>query len=135
MIVPRRATGAVGARQLVTGALAGTVAAALRLQGRTVTPLDTTGANDKRALRASVARDLALPAWFGHNWDALVDALRDAPALGAGVCVVWCGAGDLATGDPDAFATAVEIVHDAAVARGALVLVVTPVALAGIAPL
>lgn len=135
MIVPRRGARAVGARQLVTGALPGTVAAALRSQGRHVTVLDSTGARDKAALLDGVARDLALPEWFGRNWDALVDVLRDAPALAAGACVVWRGAGELAATDPDAFATAIEIVHDAAVARGALVLVVTPVALAGIAPL
>lgn len=135
MIVPRRATGAVGVRQLVTGALAGTVVAALRSQGRTVSTLDTSGVGGKAALLDRVARDLALPAWFGRNWDALVDALRDAPALGAGACVVWCGAGDLAARDPDAFATAIEIAHEAAVARGALVLVVTPVVLTAIAPL
>lgn len=135
MIVPRRGASAVGARQLVTGALAGTVAATLRAQGRTVTVLDSTGARDKAALLDGVARDLALPEWFGRNWDALVDALRDAPAFGAGACVVWCGVGELATTDPDALATAIEIVHDAAVARGALVVVVTTVALAGLAPL
>lgn len=36
---------------------------------------------DKPAVMASFQRGLGLPDWFGHNLDALVDALRD---LGAG---------------------------------------------------
>lgn len=33
---------------------------------------------DKRALLSELAAALDLPAWFGHNWDALVDCLGDA---------------------------------------------------------
>ena len=40
-------------------------------------------ANDKRALLGALARALKFPAYFGMNWDALEDSLRDlSPARG-----------------------------------------------------
>lgn len=35
------------------------------------------GAGTKKALLARVAEALAFPSWFGGNWDALEDALKD----------------------------------------------------------
>jgi RNAse (barnase) inhibitor barstar len=32
---------------------------------------------DKRSVLEGFADSLGLPDWFGHNWDALVDALRE----------------------------------------------------------
>lgn len=38
---------------------------------------DLAGCRDKAALLQRLAVSLALPADFGHNWDALADCLRD----------------------------------------------------------
>ena len=35
------------------------------------------GCHDKAALMQRFAHALAFPDWFGHNWDALADALAD----------------------------------------------------------
>jgi hypothetical protein len=48
--------------------------------GRIVVVLDLDGVTDKEGLMDRCARDLALPEWFGRNWDALADCLAD-PAL------------------------------------------------------
>ncbi len=39
--------------------------------------VDLSAATDKAGLLAALARDMALPDWFGHNWDALADCLAD----------------------------------------------------------
>ncbi len=39
--------------------------------------LDLDGVRDEPTFLDRCARDLALPEWFGHNWDALDDCLRD----------------------------------------------------------
>ncbi|WP_405852542.1 barstar family protein [Streptomyces sp. NBC_00090] len=41
--------------------------------------LDLAGVTDKAALMDRCAVALALPAWFGRNWDALADCLTDLP--------------------------------------------------------
>mgnify|MGYP003296609880 CR=1 FL=1 len=38
------------------------------------------GGDDKAGVLDAFATGLELPGWFGHNWDALVDALRDLDA-------------------------------------------------------
>jgi RNAse (barnase) inhibitor barstar len=123
-----------GARQLVTAELAGTVTATLEAHGWHTWTLDTSDTPDKAAFLRAAAVAFALPEWFGHNWDALVDALR---AVRADTCaaVVWRGAASLAAHDPDAFTTAVEILRDAADANALVVLLVTPTPLPGVAPL
>ncbi|WP_419249171.1 barstar family protein [Streptomyces luteogriseus] len=45
--------------------------------GRIVAVLDLGGVTDKAGLMDRCARDLALPDWFGRNWDALADCLAD----------------------------------------------------------
>ncbi len=41
-------------------------------------------------LFAQFAAGLRFPGWFGHNWDAFADCLRDLSWLpGAGVAVLW----------------------------------------------
>ncbi|GGW50882.1 hypothetical protein GCM10010503_29880 [Streptomyces lucensis JCM 4490] len=47
------------------------------LAGRVVVALDLDGVTDKAGLMDRVARALALPDWFGRNWDALADSLGD----------------------------------------------------------
>ncbi|MFC9931090.1 barstar family protein [Streptomyces sp. NPDC127190] len=39
--------------------------------------LDLDGVTDKAGLMDRAARALALPDWFGRNWDALADSLGD----------------------------------------------------------
>jgi hypothetical protein len=46
------------------------------------------GTRGKRELLALLARQLVFPAWFGHNWDALSDCLRDFHWLADGQRVV-----------------------------------------------
>ncbi|MFH8370679.1 barstar family protein [Streptomyces sp. NPDC018031] len=41
------------------------------------------GVSDKTGFLDRCARDLQLPDWFGHNWDALADALTDLTWWGA----------------------------------------------------
>lgn len=44
--------------------------------------VDLARAKDKATLFAEIDRALALPAHFGHNWDALADVLEDRDWLG-----------------------------------------------------
>ncbi|QKW05463.1 barstar family protein [Streptomyces sp. NA04227] len=57
---------------------------ALAAAGWTVAELDLHGVRDKAALMDRCAEALALPDWFGRNWDALADSLTDSPALSGG---------------------------------------------------
>ncbi len=50
---------------------------AVRATGWTSSVLDLTGVTDKAALLDRCTRALDLPAWFGGNWDALADCLKD----------------------------------------------------------
>ncbi|MFB7236376.1 barstar family protein [Streptomyces sp. NPDC056534] len=74
--------------------------------------LDLTGVTDKAALMDRCAAVLALPEWFGRNWDALADCLTDLPGP---VTLVVTGWREYATAHPrewrtaqDVFATAVD---------------------------
>ncbi|MFE3071129.1 barstar family protein [Streptomyces sp. NPDC059247] len=51
--------------------------------------LDLTGVTDKAALMDRCAAALALPEWFGRNWDALADCLTDLPEPVALVVTGW----------------------------------------------
>ena len=90
-----------------SGALPGTLAAAARPRGLAAWVLDTAGAPSKAAFLDRCAHALALPAWFGRNWDALTDALRDlrAPA-GTGALVLWVHAGAL---EPEVLDVALDV--------------------------
>jgi Barstar (barnase inhibitor) len=65
---------------------------------------------DKESLLREIAAALEFPEWFGHNWDALADCLREASAAavaagGKGVCLVWTRA------DLLAFASTADVAH------------------------
>lgn len=53
------------------------VAAVARNLGYPWLTVDLAPVRDKATLLAALARTLAFPAWFGHNWDALADCLGD----------------------------------------------------------
>lgn len=77
--------------------------------------LDAAAAADKQGFLAACARSFGFPDWFGANWDALADCLRDLTWRRApGYVVFWHGSAVLANAAPEAFATALEIFRDAA---------------------
>jgi hypothetical protein len=56
----------------------------LERAGWSVCVVDLAEAPDKAAIMDAFVVGLGLPAWFGRNWDALTDALRDLGWLPAG---------------------------------------------------
>lgn len=74
------------------------------------------GVHDKAGFLARCEKDLELPEWFGHNWDALADCLTDLSWWGepAGYLIVTTGWEDLAPASPDVAATAVDVLSVAA---------------------
>lgn len=62
--------------------------------------VDLAGAQDKEALLARLAMALALPDWFGGNWDALEDCLTDLSwRAGAGHVILIKEHGELPADD------------------------------------
>ncbi|MEX0174374.1 barstar family protein [Streptomyces sp. LMG1-1-1.1] len=74
--------------------------------------LDLTGVTDKADLMDRCATALALPDWFGRNWDALADCLTDLTEPVTLVVTGWQGFADTRPRDwqtaQDVFATAVD---------------------------
>lgn len=56
----------------------------LRAQGGLVCVLDGRDLHGPAAVFRTFARELSFPDYFGHNWDALVDCLRDGHGHGHG---------------------------------------------------
>lgn len=67
---------AAGVFHLPHGSGAALAASAHRL-GYACAVVNLSNLRDKPALLAALARALAFPTWFGHNWDALEDCLMD----------------------------------------------------------
>jgi Barstar (barnase inhibitor) len=62
------------------------------------------------------ARQLKLPSYFGANWDALADCVRDFNWLkGAGFVLHIAGHGNFAKAAPDDYQTALAVLTEAAV--------------------
>ncbi|MEV5750988.1 barstar family protein [Actinoallomurus sp. NPDC052308] len=79
--------------------------------GRRVFWLDVHDVRDKRALLERCAEEFLLPSYFGHNWDALQDGLRDlswAPA-NCGYLVMYDHWRELAGADPAVHQTLLEV--------------------------
>ena len=77
--------------------------------------LDGVGIADKSAFLSASARAMAFPPYFGNNWDALEDSLRDltwAPAQ-RGYLVLLDGVARFADTRPAEFATALDILRSA----------------------
>jgi hypothetical protein len=72
-------------------------------------------ASSKQELLDAVADAFAFPAWTGRNWDALADALGDLSWLPAGPqMLVWLAPERLRAADPTAYATAIDVLEEAA---------------------
>ena len=70
---------------------------------------------DKRSVLSEFASALDLPPWFGHNWDALVDALRELSNDDARrIELVWDHAHQLRETAPETFALVVDILEQVA---------------------
>ncbi|MCX7668542.1 MAG: barstar family protein [Anaerolineae bacterium] len=69
----------------------------------------------KAAFLDACAEALAFPAYFGHNWDALADCLRDLSWLptAAGRLILYEDAGTFAAAAPADFAVALAILRAA----------------------
>ncbi len=74
--------------------------------GRPLVALDTSGVQDKPEFMAAIASAMRFPDWFGRNWDALADCLRDVPAE---TIVLWDGWTDLALSAPRVCELAIEL--------------------------
>lgn len=89
------------------------------LTGRLVVALDLDGVTDKAGLMDRAARALALPDWFGRNWDALADSLADPSvwpedAAGRGLLLVVAGWRAYAEARPEEWRIAREVFTGAA---------------------
>ena len=79
------------------------------------------GGHDKESVLEAFASDLDLPEWFGRNWDALLDALRDLEGRqGVPIELVWDEARALRQADPEVYRTVVEILEQVEQERGDL---------------
>jgi barstar (barnase inhibitor) len=84
-----------------------------------VVTLDLEGVADRAGLMDRCARTLALPDWFGRNWDALLDSLADpgvwpADAARRGLLVVVRNWRPYAEARPDEWRTARDVFAEAA---------------------
>ncbi|MER6980052.1 barstar family protein [Streptomyces carpinensis] len=100
------------------------------LAGRFLITLDLDGVTDKAALMDRAVRDLALPDWFGRNWDALADSLSDhtvwpEAAVAQGLLLVVRGWRAYAEANPDEWRTAREVFAEAADRTPALTVALT----------
>lgn len=66
-----------GVHRLAAGSTGQSSVSALATSGWHVATVDLAAAVDKAGIMDAFADGLALPAWFGRNWDALDDALMD----------------------------------------------------------
>ncbi|TBR38925.1 MULTISPECIES: barstar family protein [Dyella] len=73
------------------------------------------GCEGKATLLERLQAGLSLPATFGHNWDALTDAMRDLSWIKApGYVILFDHAQDLREGNQDDFDTLLDILDEAA---------------------
>ena len=84
-----------------------------------VVTLDLGGVADKAGLMDRAARALALPDWFGRNWDALADSLGDhtvwpEDAVERGLLIVVRNWRPYAEARPDEWRIAQEVFAEAA---------------------
>ncbi|MFI7675798.1 barstar family protein [Actinophytocola sp. NPDC049390] len=92
-------------------------------EAATAVAVDGRACRTRAAFFAEAARVLDFPPYFGHNWDALVDCLRDAGAIDV---VVSHAEELLADESPAQFATLLDIAASAAPDGLTLTLVTNP---------
>ncbi len=91
-----------------------------RQAGHAIVRLDLGDCRDKAALLTCAAEAFRFPAWFGHNWDALADALGDLSWLPApGYLVELLSTEALRSSDPAAWRMLCEILQEVAESRAA----------------
>jgi len=78
-----------------------------------VVPINLTAARDKNAFLNAVAKALAFPEYFGHNWDAFYDCLLELKQE-RGTLLVLREASGFARSEPEEFAAASAALQDAA---------------------
>jgi hypothetical protein len=99
--------------------LVGPLRAAAKRAGIAWYDLDLDGVRDRDGFLRRCAEVFELPDYFGRNWDALHECLRDLAGGGApGAVVHWRRGADLAKRAPEAVKTALEILLDAAIGWG-----------------
>jgi RNAse (barnase) inhibitor barstar len=90
------------------------IAALARLRGLHEFEVDCRGVRNKRRLMAALRRGLALPDYFGANWDALADCLTDLEwAAADGYVLVFRGVAALARQSPVDYRTLLEVLSEA----------------------
>ena len=89
---------------------------AAKQAGLAIFRIDARPAQDKDGFLTVIAKSLQFPAWFGNNWDALTDCLRDLEWLRAqtGYVCVLENVDRFATQHPDEFGTANQVFETAA---------------------
>ncbi|MGC8780904.1 MAG: barstar family protein [Anaerolineae bacterium] len=110
-----------GIYRLTQSPAADEIAARAARHGWRCARLDGRRIRSKAAFLDACAEALAFPAYFGRNWDALADCLRDlswAPAA-AGHLVVYEDAGIFAAAAPADFVVALDVLRSAAAYRRA----------------
>jgi len=75
-------------------------------RGRPTVVLDTGQVHGKDGFMDAVSQALALPGWFGRNWDALAECLGDVPPS---TVLVWDGWRDMALAAPRDTEVAIEV--------------------------
>lgn len=95
-------------------ALARRLQAGLEEAGWAVVTVDRAPVFDRETLLHALYQACELPAWFGFNWDALLDALATWSARpGGGGALVFRDLDLLEERDPEVAATFLELVEDA----------------------
>lgn len=93
----------------------GPLRAAVKRAGIAWLDLDLAGVRDRDAFLRRCAAVFPLPGYFGGNWDALHECMLDFAGSGVpGVVVHWRRGQELARRAPEAAATGLEILRDAA---------------------
>lgn len=85
-----------------------------KLEGFEVLRIDGGAISDKDELLDTIAEGFGFPDWFGRNWDALEECLRDLDAVNDGYALLICDAAAIWAEHPRLAGTLVEVWLDAA---------------------